>query len=125
MTLGQYIAAARARAGLSLRALGAKTDTSAPYLHDLEHDRRGLATSRWPAFLAALPGTSVAGMVDAMVDTGQHSGRVSLDMYGATSEEVETVTAILMREASRKARAAERAAAAPNGVPGPRKAGAR
>jgi transcriptional regulator with XRE-family HTH domain len=114
MTLGQYIAAARARAGLSLRALGAKTDTSAPYLHDLEHDRRGLATSRWPAFLDALPGTSVAGMVDAMVSTGQHVGRVSLDMFGATSEEVEVVTGILMREASRKVRAAT----VPKGGPG-------
>lgn len=121
MTLGQYIAAARARAGLSLRSLGAKTGTSAPYLHDLEHDRRGLATSRWPAFIDALPGTSVAGMVDAMVATGRHAGRVSLDMFGATSEEVETVTGILMREASRKARAAKTDA----GGPGPRKAGPR
>jgi len=40
-TLGEAIRSLREQQGLTLRALATKTKLSAPYLSDLEHNRRG------------------------------------------------------------------------------------
>jgi hypothetical protein len=70
-TFGFMVSEARARAGLSLRALGkAMGGLSAPYLHDVEHGRRKLSPVRWPALVAALPTLTVRALAEAAVLEG-------------------------------------------------------
>jgi len=52
MTLGQAIRTFREKRGLSLRALARAVGLSAPFLSDLEHDRRN--TDKLPAIARAL-----------------------------------------------------------------------
>lgn len=70
MTLGTMIREAREAAGLSLAKVGAVMDLSAPYLHDVEHDRRPLASFRWHSLIAALPAISLRDLAEKSLETG-------------------------------------------------------
>lgn len=74
-TLGELVAAARARAGLTLRGLSdalAETGTrlSVPFLHDVEHDRRTLAPSHWRSLVVVLRSLTVRRVAEARARTG-------------------------------------------------------
>ena len=70
MTPGTLIRQARREARLSLSAVARAMGISVPYLHDVEHDSRRLATERWPALVAAVPGLTLRDLADAMVESG-------------------------------------------------------
>lgn len=69
-TPGSIIRAAREAADLSLAGLAAAIGVSAPYIHDLEHDRRRLVAARWGALRKALPELNVRWFVEATIATG-------------------------------------------------------
>lgn len=69
MTLGTLIRARREAAGLSLRALAARLGVSAPFLHDVEHDRRRLTVDRWADIGAAI-GVTTRELAEAAIAAG-------------------------------------------------------
>ena len=78
------LAAARRAAGLTLRGLGERMGgLSAPYLHDIEHDRRRLPAARWPALVAALPTLTVRGLAEVTLAAGP----VEIDARELTPEQ--------------------------------------
>lgn len=96
-TFGEVVRAARDAAGMSLRALGAAMGgLSAPYLHDVEHDRRRLAPAHWRALVAALPALTIRDLAEAAV----RSGPVQIDGRELTARQRAGVVEALERAAA-------------------------
>lgn len=91
-TMGEIIAAARASEGMPLRTLGAALGVSAPYLHDVEHDRRRLAVVRWAALLRALPSLNLTTLAEASLATGP----VEIDASALTREQRKALVAAIV-----------------------------
>ena len=91
---------ARSSAGLSLRALGeALGGLTAPYLHDVEHDRRRLALKHWQALCVALPGLSVRALAEAAFAAGP----VEIDARDLTDAQRARLVDALEAQAARAA----------------------
>lgn len=56
---------------------------SAPYLHDVEHDRRRIVPARWAALIAALPALNIRALAVAALS----SGPVEIDARDITDEQ--------------------------------------
>lgn len=56
MSVGKYIRERRAAAGLTLTGLSRALGVSIPYLSDVEHDNRRLATARWSQLVQIVDG---------------------------------------------------------------------
>jgi transcriptional regulator with XRE-family HTH domain len=83
-TFGGLVRSARKAAGLSLRALGEHLGgLSAPFIHDVEHDRRRLGTKHWGALCAALPGLTVRALAEAALAAGP----IEVDARDLTAEQ--------------------------------------
>jgi transcriptional regulator with XRE-family HTH domain len=70
MSVGKLIRQARNDAHLSGAAVAKAMGLSTPYLHDIEHDRRRLVSTRWPSLLAAIPGLDARALCEKSVDAG-------------------------------------------------------
>ncbi len=69
---------------------------SAPYLHDVEHDRRRIVPSRWAALCAALPTLDARALAVAAVA----SGPVEIDARDLTPEQRDRLVDALVDHAN-------------------------
>lgn len=70
VSLGKYLATARENAGLTLRELAHRVGLSAPFMCDVEHDRRRFPPSHWPSLVHAIPGVTMRKIAEASVSSG-------------------------------------------------------
>lgn len=96
-TMGAMIATARKAQGMTYRALAeALGGLSAPYVYDVEHDRRRLAPSRWAALIRALPSLSIRSLAEAALA----SGPVEIDASSLTQDQRKTLVDALVAQAT-------------------------
>jgi len=68
---------------------------SAPYLWEVEHDRRRLAVSRWGKLIKALPTLDILTLAERSIE----SGPVEIDPTSLTPNQREALVAVLISTA--------------------------
>ena len=82
-TMGELVKRLRTAAGLSLAKVAGPMGVSAPFLHDVEHDRRRVSPARWASLVDVLPGLTLR----ALAETAVASGPVEVDARYLTPEQ--------------------------------------
>lgn len=78
-----------------MRSVGDSLGVSAPYLHDVEHNRRRLPLRRWGALVAAIPTLSISSLAAAFVLIG----RIDVDASMLTEYQRDVLASALEAEA--------------------------
>jgi transcriptional regulator with XRE-family HTH domain len=98
MTIGDVVAGARERAGITLRVLAVRLGFSHTFLHDIEHGRRRLPVARWSALVGALGGElTLEQLAESAV--AADAGTVEVSTRALTAEQRAALAAILVAEA--------------------------
>jgi transcriptional regulator with XRE-family HTH domain len=98
-TIGALIRRARTEAGLSRKEVAAAVGFSAPFLLDVESDRRRLVTGHWSALVRAVPSLSLRALAHAALATGP----VEVDASDLAPEQRSHLARELERAAARAA----------------------